>query len=225
LWEKLNETLQYIWDHHRNEGYDWVLKADDDTYVIVENLKEYLASPEIATKMEEPMIHGRRHSSPQYLALAKRPTYFGNPVNAAFGKRFYEKIDKEKSVIYNYGGAGYAMNWPYVKKFVEVMKGPDTVHGTPPEDQALAVVMAYHDIWPENTRDDLGRERFHQGGPEFMYSMSEYGHRVFNDNNQETGGLSIGPECCSEQSISFHHIRPLNMVNLDQYLYACRGRE
>lgn len=225
LWEKLNETLQYIWDHYRSGGYDWVLKADDDTYVIVENLKEYLGSPEIKSKMEKPMILGRRYSSPRYKDLTNRSVYFENPVNAEFGKRFYQKMDKDGAVIYNYGGAGYAMNWPYVQKFLEVMKGPDTIHGTPPEDQAHGVVMAYHDIWPENTRDYWGRERFHQEGPGFMYSMSEKFRKLFNGVHQATGGLAIGKECCSNASISFHHVGSRSMVNLEQYLYSCPGQQ
>lgn len=225
LWEKLNITMRYIWEHYRNDTYDWIFKSDDDTYLIVENLKEYLASKHITSRIHKPMIHGRRYSSPQYKNLAKRPVYFGNPVNAEFGKRFYEKIHGDKPVIYNYGGAGYAMNWPYVEKFLEVMSGPDTVHGIPPEDQAHGVVMAYHDIWPENTRDELNRERFHQESPEFMYGMSDEYRRLWNDNHQETGGLSVGPDCCSSQSVSFHHIKPRAMVGLDQHLYACRGQD
>jgi glycoprotein-N-acetylgalactosamine 3-beta-galactosyltransferase len=227
LWGKLNETMQYVWDHYRDEGYDWVFKADDDTYLIVENLKEYLSSPPVKKSvfLKEPVIYGRRYSSPRYRNLAKRKVYFGNPINAEFGERFYEKINKHKPVIYNYGGPGYAMNWPYVEKFLEVMKGPDTVHGTPPEDQAHGVVMAYHDIWPQNTRDQLGRERFHPENPDFMYSMNDTYRRLWDDNHKATGGLSVGPECCSEQSIAFHHMQMQAMLQLEDHLYACRGRE
>jgi glycoprotein-N-acetylgalactosamine 3-beta-galactosyltransferase len=225
LWEKLNETIQYIYDQYRNDGFDWIFKADDDTYVIVENLKEYLASDYVTKKMQQPQIIGRRYSSPRYRNLEKRPVYFRNPLNQDFGKRFYNKVNRNKPVIYNYGGAGYAMNWPYVEKFLEVMKGPDTLHGTPPEDQGHGVVMAYHDIWPSNTRDWLNRERFHPEPPQFMYGMSDKYRRLWNDNHQSTGGLSVGKECCSEQSISFHHVDQRRLATLDQYLYACRGLE
>jgi glycoprotein-N-acetylgalactosamine 3-beta-galactosyltransferase len=223
LWNKLNETLEYIWRHHRNEGYDWVFKADDDTFVIMENLKAYLASPEVTKDMHKPVIHGRRYSSPLYGNLEKREVYFANPKNADFGKRFYQKMDRKAPVLYNYGGSGYAMNFPYVEKFLEVMKGPDTLHGSPPEDQAHAVVMAFHDIWPSNTRDKTGRERFHPEDPRVMYGMSEEKHRLFNDNHQATGGLSIGAACCSEKSISFHHVKPKDMVAMDWKFYKCRG--
>lgn len=222
LWNKLNETMTYIWENFGPDQFDWVLKADDDTFVIMENLKEYLSLPQIVANKLQPSIHGRRFSSPKYKHL-ERDEYFTSPRNLDFGRRFYAKMDRNGPVIYNHGGSGYVMNMEYVKKFVEVMHGPDTVHGTPAEDMAHGVVMAYHDLWPTNTRDELGRERFHPKDPETMYSMPEDKFRLFNDNHQPTGGLSLGKECCSEKSITFHHIKPKNMIALERIFYTCRG--
>jgi len=55
LWYKTRAAWQYVYDHHLNDA-DWFIKADDDTYVIVENLK-YLCSK---YKSEEPHFFGRR---------------------------------------------------------------------------------------------------------------------------------------------------------------------
>ena len=39
---KTKESLKYVWKHHRNDA-DWFLKAEDDTYVGMENFKNFLA--------------------------------------------------------------------------------------------------------------------------------------------------------------------------------------
>jgi Fringe-like len=138
LWTKLNETLQYLYDNYRDGGYDWIYKADDDTYAILENLKAYLSSPEVLenAKADQPVIYGRIYSSPRYRDLiTNKDFYFKDPQNKAFGERFFQRINRNDPVLYNYGGPGYVMNWNYVERFLEINKGPDTLHGTPPEDQ------------------------------------------------------------------------------------------
>ena len=42
LWAKVRDTFEFLFDNYL-EKYDWFYKGDDNTYVIVENMKLHLS--------------------------------------------------------------------------------------------------------------------------------------------------------------------------------------
>lgn len=54
LWLKTRAAWKYVFEHHIDDA-DWFLKADDDTYVVVENLHSFLSKH----NTREPHYFGR----------------------------------------------------------------------------------------------------------------------------------------------------------------------
>lgn len=54
LWHKTRAAWQYVHDKHINDA-EWFIKADDDTYVIVENLRHFVSKH----KPDDPHFFGR----------------------------------------------------------------------------------------------------------------------------------------------------------------------
>jgi len=43
LWRKATLTFTYIYENYLND-HDWFFKADDDTYALIDNMREYLTT-------------------------------------------------------------------------------------------------------------------------------------------------------------------------------------
>ncbi len=133
LWAKTKAAFKYIYDHHLHEA-DWVLKADDDTYVIMENLR-YLLQDHSPTK----------------------PIYFG--------RRFKPYVAQG----YMSGGAGYVLSRTAVEQFVKLGLA-DWNHCRPDdggaEDLEMGQCLQHVHVLAQDSRDRLGRERFHPFIPE-----------------------------------------------------------
>lgn len=192
-WGKTKLAFQYIYQHYQNEA-DWFLKADDDTYVILENLRYFL-----------------------YAYSTNDPIYFGykmsRPDNLKHG--------------YNSGGAGYVLSQNALHRFAEAMT-TRSVNGNCRlnsdagiEDIEMGKCMDALGVLSGDTRDEMNRGRFFINTPEAhlipgqIDKSNSYWKYMWYRTNE-------GLHCCSDNAISFHHLRYQQMYSLDYFLYHLR---
>ena len=221
LWQKQRETMRHIWQVY-GEEYDWFLKADLDTYVIVENLKAYLASEEIQSKKDQPLILGRR------VSRREEKWYQGFDHNKTLVDEFLKT--SHNKFHYTMGGAGYVMNQKYMEKFYDSMDEHFCLSSeqemTFPEDVGINFCMGNIGVYPYNTRDELGRERFHLRTPEALFNVdgtdeSAWLYKVHRD----VGGIKGGADCCSPASITFHHVKSQGALYDFERMIYCNERK
>lgn len=143
LWGKTYEGLKYIYDHHLDDA-DWFFKADDDTYVVVANLRQFLSSYDAAL----PHFLGARFAHNRLLK-----GYFGGGAGYAMTREtvrlFIERV--------------------YDKHFDICILGPNGE-----EDSYLAMCLEILDILFGDSRDPNGSERFLQLSLHNLYRPWDY---------------------------------------------------
>ncbi|RHY18507.1 hypothetical protein DYB25_007351, partial [Aphanomyces astaci] len=241
LWQKHKHTLQYAWDHHRFDGFDWFYKSDDDAYVIVENLQAFLRLPEVVMRQDVvPLTFGHRYKLTPDLV----DYYVVNKTLLAHFKHL-----THNRWVFNSGGPGYAMNPLYVQTVVESLHRTtclsDKYCEMLPDDAAISFCMVWHNVYPSNTRDLSHRERWHADKPRGI-SRTERTKVVrwrelrecmvgvyFTDVTTPSywllqyhdgiGGAARHDACCSPDSVAFHYVLPPLMYHMERQLYYCRS--
>jgi glycoprotein-N-acetylgalactosamine 3-beta-galactosyltransferase len=206
MWAKVVSIWNYVYESHRDE-FDWFYIAGDDTFVIVENLLQYLHSLEtIANKTMSGNIHERY------------PFYLGR---AMYTERFDE--------IFNSGGAGYVLNRKSLSILYNAFHDPtdpcEAHLRTSEEDYMVAKCLRKYAVLPVDTRDaeNDNRDRFHAMTPWSSYYSAATGVGVNAYWTHRFVFFRNGSECCSPNSISFQEVKsPEYLYSLDAYLRVCK---
>ncbi|CAH0486670.1 unnamed protein product [Peronospora farinosa] len=235
LWQKHWEIVRLLVKEYREDEFDWIFKCDDDTFVIMENLKTFLNSPQIrAIPKSEPTILGHRMTLPWWeMQRPFEPFENYDPEHVTAMLKVKDETKENGGLIYTPGGGGYAMNWAYLKKldasFNEPFCFPNDVVG---DDWAISFCMRHFGVIPLDTRDEEKRERFHQYDPNDVYTRSHdeeaYNHKIFTSIYQENNwfsdhngiGWQNGDKCCAPDSISFHYVKPPLMELFYEFYYG-----
>ena len=180
IWLRVHQKLR--------SRYTFFLFATDESYVLMPNLRAFLASPGIrrAQAAGDPLYMGRR------LAL------WGNA-----------------DQVFNSGGAAYILNAASLRLLAgNIIHDEDSCRAESddvPGDVQVSVCLKAAGVTPRDSRDEGGRERFHPLSPEqHMRFSGDRSHWL----TSYAPGLSGGLGCCSTSSVSFHSLTATDITRV-----------
>lgn len=195
LWQKTRAMGLWLRDQPLYEDYDWVLRADDDAYVVMDNLRHYLASPEITR------FQPRHHK----LVLG-------------------HVFDRPQTNRWFVAGSAFVLSAAAIDAFATAVRtgkcNPST-RSSADDVEICVCLQKQYDVIPLDTRDTFGRHRFHMlsaDGSATVHNWNASSSWVHSMHSYLRSGL----DCCSDMSISFHYVSPVQMAEYERLLYRCR---
>ena len=199
MWAKTHEAFKYIYENHFDDA-DWFMKADDDTFVVLENLRYLL-----------------------YQYSSDFPVYFGQVLKESVST----KINTQKTLFSNFkiklymaGGSGYVLSKESLQRFYKkgVLENKCPIDENN-EDLMLGFCMKKLKVIAGDSRDNLMRERFFQFQPDIALP----------DHPKDPGfwyhtytwfQLRYGQKrCCSDTLVSTHYVTPQEMYLYEYLIY------
>jgi hypothetical protein len=139
-----------------------ILGISLDTFVVMENLKYFLASDNVQkmVQSDEPIVFGHPAQSISWDQCRKWDGANTSENQALFDHFFTHVRDRHATADYLAGGSGYVFNKQYLKEFVSALDSTMAPRGYPPEDLAHGITMMIRGIFPKPSTDKLGQSRF-----------------------------------------------------------------
>jgi glycoprotein-N-acetylgalactosamine 3-beta-galactosyltransferase len=201
IWQKVRSIWSYVYDHYYDK-YDWFHIGGDDLYVIVENLRQYLESVEIRTAANGGI------NLPNGSETSQVPLYLGR------------RFAYSKARIYNTGGPGYTLNRAALKTLVALGMPKFFTHNrTSVEDVMVAKILGKFKVFPYDTKDRFGGERYMHFSPGRHYEM-QMGREIPDWYPAFSGRTKDQSDYCSARSVSFHYLNTERMRRLHARLYG-----
>ncbi|XP_071966235.1 glycoprotein-N-acetylgalactosamine 3-beta-galactosyltransferase 1-like [Antedon mediterranea] len=135
LWQKTRGAFQYIYENYLDKA-DWFLKGDDDTFIIVENLRYFLSDK----NTNEPLYYGRKFKP--YVKQGYMSGGAGYVLSKAAVKKLVEVAFKDSKKCRPATAVGGA------------------------EDVDIGRCLQAVEVVAGDSRDELGQDRFHPFVPE-----------------------------------------------------------
>ncbi|XP_013382730.1 glycoprotein-N-acetylgalactosamine 3-beta-galactosyltransferase 1-like [Lingula anatina] len=195
LTQKTFAAFEYAYKHHINDA-DWFLKADDDTYVIIDNLRHLLTS----------------YNSDQ-------PWYLGHPIPCC------PLPPHPPAEPYMSGGAGYVISKGALEKFYRVGLGQKLCPTTGNyEDMDFGKCLHKIGIKIGKSQDSNHRTLFHPFHPVTMINGADPNLPTWFYISRYPGlaGNTKGIDTLSEDTVSFHYVDPGSMYLMHFLLYDIR---
>lgn len=202
IWQKVRSIWSYVYDNYY-EDYDFFHIGGDDLYVLVENLRMYLESDEIKLAAQGGAPNGVPPGTEKPLFL---------------GRRFAEGGNLQR--IFNSGGSGYTINKAGIKALVGKFPTCFPNRKTFAEDVMVADCFRQMGVYPFETKDNKGSERYMPFTP-----VNHMNYRMPADPSKDwyvkysPNGIKTGYDHCSEGSVAFHYVKGDLMKRMHAILY------
>ena len=196
LWGKTKQAFRYVYEHYRDQA-DWFMKADDDTYVVVENLRLMLSM----YKPSEPLWFGCKFK------VIVPNGYMSGGAGYVLSR---EALDRFVNVALE----GKSLH-PGEKEYHCKINSD-----TGAEDAEIGFCLESVDVKAGDSRDKEEKYTMFPFTPGTHLSiMGNSASPYWYWNNIYYPNKNGMPDCCSERAISFHYMSSNKMRIMEYLLY------